>query len=151
MGIIDKNQVCQIALVVKDIEKTAKNYAEIFGVDLPDIWQIAPQEESHTQYKGFPTNTRAKLCVFDLGQVVLELTEPDDEPSSWKQFWNEKGEGVHHIGFTVKNRDLALEALAAKNISVRHYGEYPGGNYTVVDSEEQLGVLLNLKYEPNNQ
>ncbi|WHX49446.1 VOC family protein [Paenibacillus woosongensis] len=150
MGIIDPHQICQIALVVKDIEAAAKNYAEIFGVEVPEIWLLAPEEESHTKYRGLPTGTRAKLCVFELGSIILELTEPDEHPSSWKEFLEEKGEGVHHIGFMVKDREEALSALEKRGIPVRHTGEYPGGSYTFVDSEAQLGVLLNLKYEPKN-
>ena len=147
MAIIEPNQFCQIALVVRDIEKTARHYAELFGVDVPDIWTLSPAEESPIRYKGQPTATRAKLCVFHVGPIVLELTEPDEHPSSWKQFLEEKGEGVHHIGFMVKDREAVMKALEEKDIPERLYGEYPGGNYTFVDSEEKLGVLLNIKYE----
>ena len=42
-------------------------------------------------FQGKPTATRARLAVFDLGQVVLEITEPDDKPSSWKDFLDKKG------------------------------------------------------------
>ena len=40
MGVINPKNVCQIALVVDDIEHVAKNYAELFGVPVPDIFQI---------------------------------------------------------------------------------------------------------------
>ena len=43
MGILDKKKICQIALVVKDIEKTAGEYARLFGVDMPEIFQV-PEE-----------------------------------------------------------------------------------------------------------
>ncbi len=148
MGIIDPKKICQIALVVKDIEKVAKNYAELFGVDVPEIEPVPPQEETHIVYRGKPSATRAKLCVFDLGSVVLELSEPDELPSSWKEFLDKKGEGVHHIGFQVEDRAAVLDAFAKRGIPVRHVGEYPGGTYTFMDSEEQFGVVLNLKHEP---
>ena len=77
MGIVDGKTICQVALVVKNIEETAKAYAELFGVDVPDVFTVPPESEAHTKFKGQPTNTRAKLAVFDLGQVVLEITEPD--------------------------------------------------------------------------
>jgi methylmalonyl-CoA/ethylmalonyl-CoA epimerase len=143
---IDANTICQIAIVVKDIEKTARNYAEIFGLPMPEIFLVPPPEETHIQYRGKPTATRAKLCVFRMGSIVLELTEPDDEPSSWREFLDNKGEGVHHIGFVVEDRDAALNFLEQKGVTVRHTGVYPGGSYAFTDSEEQLGVILNLKY-----
>jgi methylmalonyl-CoA/ethylmalonyl-CoA epimerase len=147
MGIIDPKSVCQIALVVKDIEASVRRYAELFGVPAPKITRILPPEEAHTRFRGKPTASRAKLAVFDLGQVVLELTEADGEPSSWKQFIEEHGEGVHHIGFKVADRERAMAHFRKMGIGERHYGEYPGGNYTFVDSAELFGVILNIKEE----
>lgn len=147
MGVINPKNVCQIALVVDDIEHVAKNYAALFGVPVPDIFQVPPPEDAHTTFEGKPTKTRAKLCVFDLGQVVLELTQPDDEPSSWKRFYEEHGSGVHHIGFMVEDRQKVIDYFKTNNAPERHYGEYPGGNYTFVDSEQEFGVLINIKSE----
>jgi methylmalonyl-CoA/ethylmalonyl-CoA epimerase len=134
-------------LVVNDIEQAVLNYAELFGVDIPAIFCIPPEEEAHTQYRSKPTKTRAKLAVIDLGHIVLELTQPDDEPSSWREFLDTNGEGVHHIGFMVTDRNKVIDYFARKGIPIRHYGEYPGGSYTFVDSAAQLGVILNIKHE----
>ena len=145
MGVIDGKKICQIALVVKDIEKTANEYAKLFGVDVPEIFQIPPVEEAHTRFRGELTKTRAKLAVFDLGQVVLELTEPDNEPSSWKEYLETHGEGVHHIAFMTDDREQEVEYFAHKDIPIRHYGEYEGGNYTVFDTKDQFGLYLQVK------
>jgi methylmalonyl-CoA/ethylmalonyl-CoA epimerase len=147
MGIIDPKSVCQIALVVKDIKASARRYADLFGVPMPEIFSILPQEEAHTRFRGTPTATRARLAVFDLGQVVLELTEADDEPSSWKQFIDEHGEGVHHIGFKVADRESVMAHFKKLGIGERHYGEYPGCSYTFVDSAALFGVIINVKEE----
>jgi len=151
MGFIDPKTVCQIALVVDDIERAAKNYAELFGVPVPNIFSVPPPEEAHTRFHGQPTATRARLCVFDMGQVVLELTEADSAPSSWKQFRDERGQGVHHIGFQVADRQSVIDYFTSKGAPERHYGEYTGGNYTFVDSEREFGVLINVKYEEGKQ
>jgi methylmalonyl-CoA/ethylmalonyl-CoA epimerase len=144
---IEPRKVCQIALVVRDIEKTARLYCEIFGVPMPRIFSIPPVEESHTRFRGKLTKTQAKLAVFDLGAVVLELTQPDGEPSSWKEFLDTKGEGVHHIGFMVDDLPATLDFLAKKGMPERHSGDYTGGRYVFVESAEKLGVLLNVKHE----
>ena len=147
MAPIDPRRICQIALVVRDIETTARNYAEIFGVPVPRIFTLPPVEEAHTTFRGQPTRSRARLAVFDLGSVVLELTEPDDEPSSWKEFLDTKGEGVHHIGFMVDDLPGSLDELRRRGIPERHSGDYPGGRYVFVESAAQLGVILNVKHE----
>ena len=109
MGIVDGKTICQVALVVKNIEETAKAYAELFGVDVPDVFTVPPESEAHTKFKGQPTNTRAKLAVFDLGQVVLEITEPDSEPSSWREFLDKNGDGIHHIAFMTRDREPVVQ------------------------------------------
>lgn len=148
MAPLEGKNLCQIALVVKDIEATAREYAKLFGVKVPKITEIGLPKQAHTQFRGETTTTRAKLAVFNLGQVVLELTEADDEPSSWKTFLEEHGQGVHHIGFITEDREKAIGYFTENDMPIRHYGEYPGGNYTFMDSEKKLGVLVNLKYEP---
>jgi len=146
---IDLKNLMQISIVVKDIEKAARNWSEIFGVEMPKIFQVPGPEDCQIYYRGEKTATRAKLACIDLGQITIELTEPDEMDSSWKEFIEDhNGNGVHHIGFSVgsdENRDKVIEMLEGRGIGVRHYGYYPGGSYTFVDSEDQLGVILNIK------
>lgn len=147
MSIIDGKTICQVALVVRDVEATAKRYADLFGLPMPLIFHVPPYEESKTRFMGEPTPTSAKLAVFDLGQLVLELTEPDEHPSSWKSHLDELGEGVHHIAFTTKSRDEVKSYFEGLGINERHYGEYTGGNYTVFDTADLFGVKIQVKEE----
>ncbi len=147
MPAINPKGVCQIALVVRDIQKTARSFSEVLGLPMPKIFSTPPAEVAHTRFRGKPTNTRAQLAVFDLGPVVLELTQPDGEPSSWKEFLDAHGEGVHHIGFKVDDLGGALAFLEQKGMPERHSGDYPGGRYVFVESAERLGVLLNIKHD----
>lgn len=147
-GILDPKTICQVALVVPDLKSTIEEYAKLFGVPVPPIFSVPEPEIANTQFKGQKTPTRAKLAVFDLGQVILEITEPDDKPSSWKDFLEKKGGGVHHIAFMTKDRDAVVSYFERNGMPVRHYGEYEGGNYTVFESDQKLGVYIQVKYEP---
>lgn len=148
MAALNGKTICQVSLVVTNIEETARHYAALFGIPVPPITICPPEEIAHTQFEGKATPTRAKLCNFDLGQVVLELTEADEYPSTWKDFIEQHGAGVHHIGFVTENREETIRYFEEQNMPVRHYGEYPGGNYTIMDSAEKLGVYVNVKYQP---
>ena len=147
MSTINPKGVCQVALVVRDIKKTAAAFSEVLGLPMPEIFSIPPAEEAHTRFRGKSTRTRAKLAVFNLGSIVLELTEPDGEPSSWKDFLDRHGEGVHHIGFKVDDLPATLSFLEKKGMPERHSGDYPGGRYVFVESAEKLGVILNVKHD----
>jgi methylmalonyl-CoA/ethylmalonyl-CoA epimerase len=144
---IDPNRMCQVALVVRDIEKTAGNLCAIFGLPMPETFTLPPAAEAHTRFRGKPTKTRARLAVLKMGPVVLELTQPDSEPSSWKEFLDGRGEGVHHIGFMVDDLPGTLSFLQKRGISERHSGDYPGGRYVFVESAEKLGVIVNVKHD----
>jgi len=138
------NVICQVGLIVRDVERSAEAYSRILGLPKPQIVVTDPQEVAHTRFRGKPTDARAKLAFFDMGQVSLELIEPIGGPSTWREFLDEKGEGVHHIAFIVKDTDQVVQYLAGHGIEVVQQGDYTGGRYTYVDSTAALGVILEL-------
>ena len=142
--VLDTNVICQIGLIVRDIERTAKAYADIFGMDIPEIRITDTEEITHIKFRGAPTQARAKLAFFQMGSLSLELIEPVGDPSTWKEFLDEHGEGVHHIAFRIKGMDRVLASLNAKDISTIQQGDYTGGRYAYVDSAPVLGVILEL-------
>jgi catechol 2,3-dioxygenase-like lactoylglutathione lyase family enzyme len=138
------NIVCQVGLIVRDIEKSAEAYSQVFGMPKPPVIITDKPEIAKTKYRGEPTNAQAKLAFFQMGQVSLELIEPIGGPSTWKDFLDEKGEGVHHIAFTIQGTGEVVAYLEEKGINVIQQGHYTGGMYTYVDSESALGVILEL-------
>jgi catechol 2,3-dioxygenase-like lactoylglutathione lyase family enzyme len=138
------NIVCQVGLIVRDIEKSAEIYSQVFGLPRPDVIITDPVDLARTTYRGEPTSARAKLAFFDMGQVSLELIEPVGGPSTWQEFLDAHGEGVHHIAFRIKGTDKVVAYLEGKGIEVVQQGYYTGGMYTYVDSAPALGVVLEL-------
>jgi methylmalonyl-CoA/ethylmalonyl-CoA epimerase len=136
--------VVQIGIVVKDIERSAQHYADLFGLPKPKISVTDEYDMARTAFQGKPTRARANLAFFNMGQVSLELIEPIGRPSTWGRFLDEKGEGVHHIAFHVLGTDQVVQALGAQGIQVEQQGYYTGGMYTYMDSAPQLGVILEL-------
>jgi catechol 2,3-dioxygenase-like lactoylglutathione lyase family enzyme len=136
--------VCQIGLVVRDIERSAEAYSQVFGLPKPNVIITDEYEVAKTTYRGQPTRAQAKLAFFNMGQVALELIEPIGSPSTWQEFLDENGEGVHHIAFRVKGTDEVVAFLAGQGIQVVQQGHYTGGMYTYLDSTSALGVALEL-------
>jgi len=143
-NIIGSNVITQIGIVVKDIEKSSKAYAEFLGVEVPQWFITDPVEISHTQYRGKPSKAQAKLAFFQLGNIVIELIEPVGGPSTWQEFLATKGEGVHHIAFEVQGMDKRIANLKAIGIPLIQRGDYTGGCYSYLDGTPKLGVILEL-------
>lgn len=141
---LGSNLICQIGIVVRDIERTAKAYADIFGMDMPKIIITDTEDKTHIEFRNEPTQARAKLAFFQMGSLSLELIEPVGGPSTWQEFLDEHGEGAHHIAFQIDDTDKVVKFLDGKGISVIQQGDYTGGRYTYVDGVPVLGVVLEL-------
>ena len=143
-NLIGANSICQVGVVVKDIDASAKRYAKIFGVDVPEVIITDVAEVAHTELRGQSTPARAKLAFFKMGQLSLELIEPLGGPSTWKEFLDQHGEGVHHLAFEIKDTDGVVKNLEAEGLPVLQRGDYTGGRYTYVGSEAALGTVVEL-------
>ena len=138
--------VTQVGIIVRDIERTAQRFSDVLGLPKPSVIVTPGYDKAKTMYKGQPSAATAKLAFFDLGQVQVELIEPDEQPSVWRDFLDEHGEGAQHIAFRIRDTRRATDYLANFGISVLQQGLYSSGDgmYTYVDSQAQLGTTLEL-------
>ena len=140
-------KITQIGILVEDAEQSAKLYAAVFGMDVPEIVLTDPVEISKAQYNGEKTTAQAKLAFFKFENTTIELIQPVGGPSTWKECLDRNGPGVHHIAFDVKGMDNYIELLDKKGARLVQRGEwaaYTGGQYSYVDTTPQLGVMLEL-------
>jgi len=114
METLGTHTITQVAIVVRDVAKTARAYADLFGLPMPEIIVTDSEEKAHTRYRGAPTPARARLAFFDMGSLALELIEPDGQPSTWQEFLDAHGEGIHHIAFEVKGMADAVTLFLRK-------------------------------------
>ncbi len=149
MDTMQNHVMTQVAIIVNDIEKTAQSFADLFGVPIPSINLTDPIEKSQAIYKGQPTKARAKLAFFNMGSLSLELIEPDHEPSTWREFLDTHGPGVHHIAFEVKGMQETVAFLEGRGMPMVQKGEYTGGRYAYIDSQSPLSVMLELLENDN--
>jgi len=103
--------ISQIALVVKDLQRTAEDYWSILGIGPWDISMLEAPKVDRT-YHGKPAWAREKMGLVQVGGVQLELLEPVEGDSIYKDFLTEHGEGLHHLQFRADDVDEAAEILA---------------------------------------
>ena len=105
----------------------------------------APPENAQGCVSGIADDLRARSSPSSImGQVDIELIEPVGEDSVWHEVLAEKGEGVHHIAFQIKDTEGVTAFLDGSGIPTIQQGHYTGGMYSYVDSGPQLGVMLEL-------
>jgi methylmalonyl-CoA/ethylmalonyl-CoA epimerase len=138
------NRVTQIGLVVRDVERSARAYADLLGVEVPNVIITDPLEQAHTEFRGEPTEARAKLAFFHLENISIELIEPIGGPSTWQEFLETRGEGIHHIAFQVDGMDKHITLLESKGARLEQRGDFTGGSYAYIDAQKQLGLILEL-------
>ena len=148
-NVLGTNVIAQIGILVNDIEKTSQAYAEFFGVDNPG-WSLTDTvDKAETEFEGKPTEARAKLAFFDMGSLQLELIEPDQHPSTWREYLNQHGEGPHHIAFIIKGMKEKITLMERNEMSLMQKGEYTGGRYAYMDTFKDLKIILELLENDN--
>jgi len=95
-----------IALVVRDIDK-AVAYFKSLGIAVEGREVKFPEAEPAI---------RAKFI--QVGPTPLEFIQPVRGPSSYREFLDNKGEGLHHVAFAVADLDEEVKKLKAKGVPV---------------------------------
>jgi methylmalonyl-CoA/ethylmalonyl-CoA epimerase len=138
--------VCQVGLVVNNIKQSAACYREVLELPEPRWVDTPGYEITEMTFMGKPSEATAKLAFFDFGQAQLELIEPDQTPSVWRNYLNAKGNSAHHVAFQVQDTQRAIDHFARYGIGVAQQGLYGdrSGIYTYMDSEAALGIIFEL-------
>lgn len=146
-AIINKDGFIQITMIVKDIEKAVEGWCTLLGIEPPPINLCHMEGGENYTYRGQPVSCDIKACNIPMNGWLLELHEVISGDSTFKEFMEKHGNGVHHIGFEVGNRrDEVIRRIGEMGFDVnRTFGAYPGSSWTIVDSEDLLGVNLNIK------
>ncbi len=147
---LNLNGFIQIAIIVEDIDRARKEWAELLDVPVPAIVEQPKPQGSipGLTYRGKEASYGLKLAVIHAPQgFIIELHQmTDDCDSTFREFVRKHGYGVHHLGFKVGDRrDAVVEELEQRGYEMRTVGIYPDGSWTVADTEDVLGVNLNIK------
>ena len=138
------DRVVQVGIVVADVEATARAWAQILGLPMPEIRITDTFDLARTEYEGAPTFAQARMAFLNLGQVDLELLEPVGEPSTWDDQLRRNGPSLHHVAFEIAGMGEKLAYLNRQGLNLIQRGEFGGGRYAYLDSQATLGAILEL-------
>jgi len=144
-GMLNTLRLAQVGFIVRDIETTKQKFAEFLGVPVPPTQPCGEYAVTRTTVNGQPApEANSKLAFFDLENVQLELIEPNGVKSTWQDFLDEHGEGMHHLAFAIKGTDekvITLEAAGFKCVQRGKYGD-GGGEYAYFDAVDSLKCIF---------
>jgi catechol 2,3-dioxygenase-like lactoylglutathione lyase family enzyme len=138
--VFDQRTVTHYGMVVRDVEKTARSVADVFGLEMPPIRETKPVPLA----KGYQGDTNAYTRVADVrfDNIVLEIIQPIGGKSPWKDFLDAHGEGLHHLSIPVPDVDAYVALLTSKG-GTRTLGK-AGGDYALVDMMSHLAFVIEL-------
>ena len=146
--------VCQISIIVRDLDETLEHYAKTFGIPKPEPFRLPKPEKVPAYTDGESGDySDCRMAVLSFGDLSLELVQPGGHDSPWKRWLEKHGPGVQHIGFLVdgKDKDEAFETLEGQGCGVYHAGFYPDLTYTFVDGFRAFGLDFNIKWNTDNR
>jgi catechol 2,3-dioxygenase-like lactoylglutathione lyase family enzyme len=104
-------QLSHISFAVTDVEKTAKAFGNVFGVEVPKAQDFRDIPWG-PRFPGKTMSTRRIGLM--INGVSFEFLQPLEGDSPWKEFIKASGDGVHHIGFSVPSVAAARDYLESK-------------------------------------
>jgi catechol 2,3-dioxygenase-like lactoylglutathione lyase family enzyme len=141
------NKLHHISIVVRDAEKTQKYYESI-GIG---PWMDYPPMKEYVKINVPDENGfyNLKIKCVQIGPVQLQLVEPGEGDSLYKDHLEEKGEGVFHIGFEVNDisaTDAKIEAMGLNELSSGRREN--GSGFSYLDTASEAGVVLLVRQSP---
>ncbi len=139
-GIVGTDLLAQVGFIVRDIETTKRKWAAFLGVDVPETQPCGDYAVTQTVYEGRPAPAAdALLAFFDVGPgLQIELIQPNEAPSTWRDFLDTHGEGMHHLAFQVRDSKAQVANAEAAGLRLVQHGTYGDGNgeYNYLDASE---------------
>jgi methylmalonyl-CoA/ethylmalonyl-CoA epimerase len=89
--------ITQIAVVVRDMEKSLKAYTEDLGWGPWSVFDYKPPLLHDTKVRGEPVEFRMIGAETHVGDLGFELIQPVSGPSIYQEYLDTHGEGVQHI------------------------------------------------------
>ena len=133
----------QIGLVVRDLEKSIEAYTNLFHWGPFEIFE---HKYSERIYRGKPGNFRHRIAYAKIGpSLQLELISPLEGESIYVEFLKTRGEGLHHLGFLMKDIDKRIAAMKQIGIGVLQSGKRPGRSYAYMDTEPLVGIIIEYR------
>ncbi len=129
-------KIHHVAVVVRDLEDSLGLYRDALGLTVETVMPIP--------------SDRVTIGFLPVGEVKVELVQPDDDTTGVARFLEAKGEGFHHVCFEVPDIQESLDSLAAMGLQLIDTTARKGaeGPVAFIHPKSCHGVLVELIEAP---
>ncbi|MBN2099191.1 MAG: VOC family protein [Dehalococcoidia bacterium] len=106
-------KLSHVGIVVRDMDKALDYYTGVLGLG-PFTTEVYDLQSF--VYRGKRASARVKAAISNSGPVFVELVQVLEGETVHTEFLREKGEGLQHVAFLVRNLDEKLKDLAHSGI-----------------------------------
>ena len=138
----------QVAFVVRNLDAGQKFFNEKMGV--PRFYVIADFGSRATEktFRGKPADHQFKIAIAYSGETQIELIEHLAGETTYKEFLERRGEGLHHLGFFLDDCEKYNGAFGefARDYPILQSGRFGDTLYTYFDTEGAIGAVMEVVY-----
>ena len=142
--------IVQVAIVTPDLEACAARQAALFGNGPWRVFELGAHNIRDYTLHGEPATGSTLLGLND-SHPQVELLQPLDGTTTHREWLEQHGQSVHHVGAVVPSVDEAVAAAEAEGIEVVSagwgFGTDGSGSFAYLDTVEVFGVLFEV-FEP---
>ena len=138
-------KVHHVGIVVDNMDK-ALAYYDSLGLGSFEPLKLSPSEGL---LRGKKLISTPIISMGEVGGIAIELLQPTEEDSIIKEFFESKGEGIHHIAFLVDDIDRETDKLVKKGFDVLFSQKFGKGGCAFFDTGKVGGMFVELFCPPD--
>lgn len=107
-------KIDHLGILVKDFDKAVKTFKQAFGLRVESIETLE--------------GGKVRLCFIPLGGIMIELLEDNEPEGRIREMIKDKGEGLNHIAYRVKNIEDAINHMKKNGLTFINETPLAGGS-----------------------
>jgi 4-hydroxyphenylpyruvate dioxygenase-like putative hemolysin len=134
------SQMDTVGVVVKDVDKVIRHLSSL-GIGPFEPYKY-PGPVTKRKLHGQLVEATIKIMVTKIGQIELQLEQPEEGECLQKEILDKRGEGFLHLGFHVDNIDLEVAKLAKLGLTPAMEGSTAKGRFFAFFKPEGAGGII---------
>ena len=147
--------VAQICILVPDIEKAVEIWWKKFGIGPWHLYTYGKPLVKRMPRHGKPCEYKMKIALSYIGKMRIELIEPLEGDTVYKEFIEDHGYGVHHLGVLTDDMKGSLKNAESAGIAMTMdgagFGPDDDGHYAYLDTEKLIGTTIEFIERPKRR